>query len=81
MVLSTAADILQACLVFAAIYVSQLRGDHDGQNHAAGRDFLYLWTASRLVEDGRTSETFDQDRFAAIPQQHVSYEFPLHFWS
>ncbi|MFP6749428.1 MAG: glycosyltransferase family 87 protein [Alphaproteobacteria bacterium] len=69
------------CLALSVAYVSFWRGDRDGLKHAVGRDFINMWTASRLVEAGRTAEIFDQDGFAAAQRQHLGADFPFHFWS
>jgi len=45
------------------------RGDHDGLIHAAGRDFINLWTASQWVEANRAADIFDQGTFAAAQRQ------------
>jgi len=81
LLLSLCAGILLTCLVFSYLYISLWRGDHDGLNHAVGRDFINLWTASELVDAGRTADIFDQDKFAAAQRQHMGADFPFHFWS
>lgn len=70
-----------ACLVISLGYVSLWRGNHDGLSHAAGRDFINMWTASQLVEAGKTADIFDQEKFAAAQRRHMGPDFPLHFWS
>jgi hypothetical protein len=81
LVISLAIGVGLACLVISISYVSLWRGDHDGLSHAAGRDFINLWTASQLVEAGRTRDIFDHESFAAAQRRHMGPDFPLHFWS
>ena len=59
--------VVLACLAVSIANFSLWRGDHNGLNHAVGRDFINMWTASRLVEADRTGDIFDQDKFAAAP--------------
>ncbi len=81
LVISLALGLALACLVLSGAYISIWQGQRDGMNHAVGRDFVNLWTASRLVEAERAVEVFDQDKFAATQRQQFGADFPFHFWS
>ena len=81
LVIALTLGIALACLALSIAYVSLWRGDHDGLNHAVGRDFINMWTASRLVEADRTEDIFDPDKFAAAQRQQMGEDFPFHFWS
>jgi hypothetical protein len=81
LVIALAAGVAAACLALSLAYISLWRGDHDGLNHAVGRDFINMWTASQLVEADRTVDIFDQEKFLAAQRQHMGTEFPFHFWS
>jgi hypothetical protein len=81
LVISLTVGIAIACLALSIAYVSLWRGDHDGLNHAVGRDFINLWTASQLIEADRAVDIFDQQKFAAAQRRHMGPEFPFHFWS
>lgn len=80
-VISLIAGIALACLVLSVAYVSLWRGHDDGLSDAVGRDFNNLWTASQLVEAGRTADIFDREKFAAAQRERMGPDFPLHFWS
>ena len=69
-------------LLAACWYVAASDGivDPSGR-HAIGRDFINLWTAGRLVLDGRAATVFDVDGFHAVQESIVGREFPLHLWS
>jgi hypothetical protein len=69
------------CVVLYLAYASLWQGDRDGLNHAVGRDFINMWTASQLLEAGRTADIFDQDKFAAAQRRQLGPDFPFHFWS
>ena len=71
LVIALTLGIALACLALSIAYVSLWRGDHDGLNHAVGRDFINMWTASRLVEADRTEDIFDPDKFAAAQRQQM----------
>ena len=81
LILILTAGVGLLCISLSVGYISLWHGDRDGLKHAVGRDFINMWTASRLVEAGRTSEIFDQDLFAAAQRQHLGDDFPFHFWS
>lgn len=69
--------VVAACLYF---YQSDGLVDPSGC-HAIGRDFINLWTAGRLVRDGRTDEIFNVERFHAVQEKVLGRSFPLHLWS
>ena len=73
--------VAAACLALSLAYISLWRGDNDGLNHAVGRDFINMRTASQLGEADRTLEIFDQEKFLAAQRQHMGPKFPFHFWS
>jgi len=81
LIISLAIGIGIACLVISIAYISLWRGDHDGLNHAVGRDYINLWTATQLVEADRVVDVFNQKKFAAAQRQHMGPDFPFHFWS
>ncbi len=70
-----------ACLMLSVGYVKLWHDDRDGLKHAVGRDFVNIYTASRLTAAGRTAEIFDQDKFWAAHREHLGSDFPFHFWS
>src|SRR5688500_3560350 len=49
--------------------------------HAVGRDFINLWTAGRLVCEGRAETVFDVHGFHGVQESLVGRDFPLHLWS
>jgi alpha-1,2-mannosyltransferase len=69
--------LLAACWYFAG---SDGIVDPSGR-HAIGRDFINLWTAGRLVREGRAATVFDVDGFHGVQEALVGQEFPLHLWS
>ncbi len=81
LLISLAIGVAIACLALSIAYVSLWRGDHDGLNHAVGRDFINLWTASQLVEADRALDIFDQEKFIAAQRRFMGPDFPFHFWS
>ena len=64
-----------------AWYFSLGHGRLDFADHARGRDFVNLWTAGRLIGEGRTLEVFDPRRFMAAHHRLFSPALPFHFWS
>lgn len=69
-------------LVGACLYFYHANGlvDPSGR-HAVGRDFINLWTAGRLVLEGRAAAVFDVQRFHAVQEAFLGRDFPLHLWS
>ncbi len=70
-----------AALATLAIYFAHGRGRLDFADHARGRDFVNLWTASRLMRAGRVVEVFDPKPFLAAAHHWFSPRLPFHFWS
>jgi alpha-1,2-mannosyltransferase len=68
-------------VIAAGFYLAQSTGIVDPTGHAVGRDFINLWTAARLVLEGRPEAVFDVDRFHAVQESILGQEFPLHLWS
>ena len=64
-----------------AWYFSLGHGRLDFANHARGRDFVNLWTAGRLIGEGRALYVFDPARFMAAHHRLFSPRLPFHFWS
>ncbi len=71
-----------AFTVGAWLYFAHSEGlvDPSGR-HAVGRDFINLWTAGRLVLDGRPALVFDVEGFHAVQEATLGRPFPLHLWS
>ncbi|MCI0683586.1 MAG: DUF2029 domain-containing protein [Gemmataceae bacterium] len=66
----------------ACWYLSASEGIVEGAgNHTVGRDFINLWTAGRLVCEGRAETTFDVHGFHAVQESLAGREFSLHLWS
>lgn len=73
---------LCACaLATLAVYFAHGEGRLDFADHARGRDFVNLWTASRLLRAGRAPEIFDPGPFLAAAHRWFSPRLPFHFWS
>ena len=49
LVLCLTLSMALVCLALSMLYIALWQGDRDGLNHAVGRDFINMWTASRLV--------------------------------
>lgn len=67
-----------ACLAW---YFSLGNGRLDFANHARGRDFVNLWTAGRLIGEGRALEVFEPRALMAAHHRLFSPALPFHFWS
>ena len=70
-----------AAFALLAVYLASGSGRLDVTHHARGRDFVNLWTAGRLIADGRTLEVFDPATFMAAHHRLFSPRLPFHFWS
>ena len=70
-----------AGLALLAVYFTQGRGRLDFADHARGRDFVNLWTAGRLIGEGRALQVFDPPSFMAAHHRLFDPRLPLHFWS
>ena len=70
-----------AGLALLAWYFSVGEGRLDFAHHARGRDFVNLWSAGRLIGEGRTLEVFDPRAFMAAHHRLFSPRLPFHFWS
>lgn len=70
-----------AAFALLAWYFSLGHGRLDFADHARGRDFVNLWTAGRLIGEGRALEVFDPPRFMAAHHRLFSPRLPFHFWS
>ena len=65
----------------AIAYFATGHGDLDVTGHGLGRDFANLWTAGRLLAEGRITAIFDPVQFGATQKALLSPTFPFHFWS
>ena len=69
-----------AWLLLASYYLSG--HDHmDWQGHALGRDFVNVFTAGRLIAEGRTLEIFTPKSFLIEAKRLFDPRLPMHFWS
>ena len=64
-----------------ALYFAHGQGRLDFADHARGRDFVNVWTASRLLREGRAPAIFDPAPFLAAAHRTFSPRLPFHFWS
>lgn len=70
-----------AALFLLAVYFAHGDGRLDFARHARGRDFVNLWTAGRLIGEGRWLQVFDPNAFMAAHHRLFDPRLPFHFWS
>jgi hypothetical protein len=68
---STVVAIGGICLAILALYLVTSHGLREHTGNAFGKDFLNIWTASRLLLDGRTTDIFDFAKFGAAQRDFI----------
>jgi alpha-1,2-mannosyltransferase len=68
-------------IVAAGVYLAGSTGLADPSGHAIGRDFINLYTAGRLLLEGRAEVVFNVREFYFVQREMLGPEFPLHLWS
>ncbi len=79
--LAALALLSAAAFALLAWYFGVGEGRLDFSHHARGRDFVNLWTAGRLIGEGRAVEVFEPRAFMAAHHRLFSPALPFHFWS
>ncbi len=75
------AALSAASLALLAAYFAHGQGRLDFAAHARGRDFVNLWTAGRLIGEGRWLQVFDPTAFMRAHHRLFDPRLPFHFWS
>ena len=75
------AALSASSLALLAVYFTHGHGRLDFADHARGRDFVNLWTAGRLIGEGRWLQVFDPAAFMAAHHRLFDPRLPFHFWS
>ncbi|MCB1516671.1 MAG: DUF2029 domain-containing protein [Hyphomicrobiaceae bacterium] len=66
---------------FALATITQGHGLQLANGNPAGGDFINLYTAGRLVAEGRTNEIYVPDAFVAAEHETISEDIGLRLWA